>query len=252
MQLAKSLALAALLIAVAGAVQAAAPSTAAPRVGRDVRIVGGTAAERQLLHSIVAGVQHPHIMVVRIGVPRRGWGYRGSSWLYVTTRGNDTRELVEGSWQTDVVGALYSDAAHKRGLRRAAGTSLYERLRDRPAVWDGSDAIDTWPMGSAGVPRLDSIFRHALRTTPFILRSLSFDRLLGQRVVITAELVLPRARGSRRYLDVNVERLNRPILAPDTGLPLAEGMFLTVRNRFGAAIYATEYAARLRGGVTWW
>lgn len=214
-------------------------------------VSGGSGAQRHLLATIVAGLHDPHIAAIRIGRSPRGFGHHGKTWLYATERGRGL-QLTRAVWQLDVVSGLFADECRARGLRRLAGTSRYVLLRDGRRQYAGADSVVTGPVSSAAPGRLESLIRAGAKRARLAVTSRSFDRFIGGRSAVSIVVRVPNDRPALGSVRARTGTLVEALVSPQRGLPLAEGVFVTVREPSGRWVFAAGYAPRAQTGLSTW
>lgn len=93
-----------------------------PRLGSaQVKIRGGTAAQRALLRRIVTDAQVTQISAIRISPPSTLWHPRPGDVQMIatlTSQGGPRHENLRGEWETWIIGGAFRDLSARHGLPR--------------------------------------------------------------------------------------------------------------------------------------
>jgi hypothetical protein len=213
------------------------------------KVIGGTAAQRDLLSSILRGVSSKEIPQVTIGTPPAPYRAKGRSWLTFALPGDqDTSNL--GIWETWLVAGAFREMSVNLRMR---GSISRKTATDLPVVFGYSDLFP-----SSTVPLSGTFPRDAAHPTS------SVD---AETVMVSIERRLARARLSlvsltfakpfnlapivvARTYDPDAQKAGwRPDASPIADDGLLEGSFFEVVDVSGKVVFFVGHATRTQSGV---
>lgn len=205
-----------------------------------------------LLNQLRAGLAHSPIASITVGAPPAAFDQSpGSVWITykINNDPNAPEQALFGYWQGLVLSGLFADLSNKRGLPPLYGHSFVLIAPDGTETPDSSSVIIPSPStvspGSEGLIRAALAHGAAAARGHAAVKDVTFDHPGGSltpRVDVTVDD--PKTFLADRAVNVYsiVSQVNDP-----KG-PLAEGVFVVVRDPAGRLVTASGYSNRTRQG----
>ncbi len=224
------------------------PAVVAPKAQAVTeRVSGGTAAEQQLLTSILSGMDSDQFLSASIGSAPAGTGQDGP-WLYFTTPAGAQRgaDIVKPAWEAMLVAGAYRDRSTDAGLPANIGFSIRSVMPDgSSADLAGGDSILGPQMSTpATAYTADQIVQKISAHFPthqLVINSISFVRPNQLAPVVVATTSDPQAF-------INSDYDLKSIFGDVNSY---EGVYVQVNDEQGNPVIVLGIAPRI-GEVTRW
>jgi hypothetical protein len=201
------------------------------------RIVGGTPAQRTLLHTILEGIGSRDVPEVTVGPPPGTSLMGGGTWLIFHFPGGENRSQL-GEWESWLVAGAFRDLSAARGLPAVRGDGVvfhpdfgsgYERL-----------CCATHHVTSAASRQaLTRRITEGVKRAGLTLISIRFAKPFHLAPIVMAKTSDPNAKlGSWM-----------PRSSPYGDDSAFEGAFLQVRNQAGKVVFFVGHSTRTQTGI---
>jgi hypothetical protein len=203
-------------------------------------ITGGTRMQRQLLRSVMRGIDSNDVPKVEIGSPPASYDAKAGTWL--TFRMSGLKKGSEfGIWETWLAAGAFRELSRSRGLPEVVGfgQSFADSIpgTQEPGYFP-ADA--SHPTSDVDAETLTAIIERNLAKAHLTLVSLRFAKPFNLAPIVVARTNDPRAdrEGWRPKGDP----------AGDDGL--LEGSFFEVEDASGKVVFFVGHATRTQSGVS--
>ncbi|HEV8449968.1 MAG TPA: hypothetical protein VGQ45_00930 [Gaiellales bacterium] len=202
------------------------------------RIVGGTGAQRALLHTILEGISSRDVPEVTVGPPP-GTSLMGGggTWLIFHFPGDENRSQL-GEWESWLVAGAFRDLSAARGLPAVRGDGVVFH----PDVGSGYERLCCAAhhvTSAASRQTLTRRITEGIKRAGLTLISIRFAKPFHLAPIVIAKTSDPDAKlGSWM-----------PKSSPYGDDSNFEGAFLEVRNRAGRVVFFVGHSTRTQTGI---
>jgi hypothetical protein len=216
-----------------------------------VDVVSTAIPQTQLtaLHEIVRGLPSRRIVESKLGQPPPSTAQAPGVWIYYKLRLRRGFDYVRGEWQVDLTSGVLRDISRSHNWPNVLGQTITLILPSGRERHDSDIAIGTAFRGtvaSTSDNQLRLIANRSARAAGTKLITVALARVLG-RTAVELTVKTDRPREFLRERTTNMWKIMTPI-THGAQEPLAEGVFVVVRDRHGAWVTVSGYAVRAAAG----
>jgi hypothetical protein len=233
----------------AGAAFATAGDRSKPVRVLSARLDGGNPDQQALLREILRGIPRSQIKDVALTSPPEEFEPANAAWIAFDVVASDQAETVRGFWQALLIAGLFRDESASRGLPFVAGKTITVRGPDGSVRDEGQSLIDqptSHAVLSTPEAQVSKLIASGAASARVAVARVSFGHPLG-RVGVEAMVTTAEPTRFVRDRQLRLGELLAGFLKPNQ--PVADGVYVEVRDRAGKLVTTSAYSVRTGEGV---